>query len=117
MHFLLIGFIIGAVAGAAQYWLLSRFAGAVTRGAATQGEATGGATMQGAAARGAAVRGAVFAAVAGVMLPFAVLLAAAFFLRDGLLWAAIGMASSLVTLAVVRFVRTNVKKGEIAKKR
>ena len=81
---MLLGLIIGVVSGVLQYWMLSKFTGAVTGGALDNK--------------------AVLFGVGQFLLPLAVLLCCAFVLNDSLLWAAIGMAASLTLCALARFV-------------
>ena len=85
MSYLLAGLIIGACSGFLQFILLAKFAGAVT------GEGLDNKT-----------------ALLGAMqffLPLVVLLCCAFLLYDSLVWAAVGMAASLVACALIRFVK------------
>lgn len=79
----MLGFIIGAISGLVQYWLLSKFTGNVTRGKAS------GKT--------------VLFAITQFLLPFVVLVGVAFLLPDDLMFAAIGMASALIVGAVIKF--------------
>lgn len=80
----MLGFVIGAVTGAVQYFLLSKFTGGLTRGKVT------GKTI-------------LFALIQFLM-PFIVLVAVAFLLRDQLVFTAIGMASALMISAIVKFI-------------
>jgi len=88
-----LGFVIGAVSGTVQFFLLSKFTGAVTGG--KSGKRT------------------VLFAVTQFLLPFAVLLSCAFLLSDGLLLVGIGMAAALIVCAAVRFfITSRAAKGD-----
>jgi len=88
-----LGFVIGAVSGTVQFFLLSKFTGAVTGGKSAK-------------------KTALFA-ITQFLLPFAVLLACAFLLSGGLLLVGIGMATALIVCAVVRFfIVSRANKGD-----
>jgi hypothetical protein len=84
---MLIGLIIGVVSGAVQFLMLGRFTGSVTGGSFNK-------------------KTALFAA-AQFFLPLVILLGCALFLRESLLWAAVGMTVALVSCSVVRFFVSN----------
>ena len=87
----MIGLLLGAVSGAAQFLLLSKFTRSVTGGNFD-----------------------AKAALLGVLqffIPVAVLTACALLFRDGLVWAGVGMAAVLVAGALFRFVSHNCKSG------
>ena len=77
------GFFVGVASGAVQYWLLSRFVGAVTGGKVDY-------------------RVALFA-VSQFFLPLAVLICCALLLHLSLFLAGVGMVATLIACAVVRF--------------
>ena len=79
----MLGFGIGAVSGAAQFWLLSKFTGSVTSGKFSSRT--------------------VLFAVFQFFLPLAVLLCCALLLFESLIWTGIGMAASLIICAAIRF--------------
>ena len=81
----LLGFILGAITGAVQYRLLSKY-GAVTSGVLNRKTA--------------------LITTAQFMMPIIVLLLIAFLLQGDLAWAALGMAVSLIILALRRFIRS-----------
>jgi len=83
----LLGFIIGAVSGAVQFFLLLKFTGSITGG--KFGKKT------------------VLFAVTQFLFPFAVLLLCAFVLTDELLLVVGGMAAVLIGSAVVKFIITS----------
>jgi len=85
-HYIMPGFVIGAAAGAVQFWILSKFTGAVIRG--RFGNKT------------------VLFAIVQFLLPFIVLLGCAFLLPGSLLWAGVGIAASLTISALIRFLIT-----------
>ena len=80
----MIGLIIGAVSGAAQFLLLSKFTASVTGGTLC-------------------VKTALFG-VSQFFIPVAVLLCCALLFPAGLMWSGIGMAASLVICALINFV-------------
>jgi len=86
VRFALIGLIIGVIFGLAQFWLLSKFTSTVSRGEFDK-------------------KTALFA-VFQFLLPVAVLVPCAFLLPNGLLWSGVGMASTLIVCAIVRFLIT-----------
>ena len=92
----LLGFFIGAVTGTVQFFLLSKFTGALTGGKFG--------------------KKAVLFAVTQFLLPFAVLLICAFFLSDELLFAGIGIAAALVICAVVKFILASKASKKTGKK-
>jgi len=85
---LLPGFIIGAVSGALQFWMLAKFTKAVTGGGLD--------------------KKAVLLGVCQFFLPLIVLLGCAFLLNNALIWAAAGMVAVLIICSLVRFL-TNKK--------
>ncbi|MCL2627805.1 MAG: hypothetical protein FWD44_03810 [Oscillospiraceae bacterium] len=80
----IIGFGIGAISGAVQFFLLSKFTGSATGG--KSGMRT------------------VLFALTQFLFPFAVLLISAFLLEGDILPIGIGMAASLVVCAVIKYV-------------
>jgi len=80
----MLGFIIGAVSGVVQFWLLSKFTGSVTKGKFTG-------------------KTALFA-VTQFLFPFTVLLISAILLTESLLWTGVGMGAALIISAVIRFL-------------
>ena len=80
---MLLGLIIGVVAGVLQFWMLLKFTKAVTGG--FLGNKT------------------VLLGLGQFLLPLAVLLICAFLLIDALLWAAIGIVGTLVLCGITRF--------------
>ena len=86
----MLGVSIGVVAGVIQFFLLMKFTGAVTGGKFNKKT--------------------VLFAITQFLLPFAVLLICAFFLEGELLLVGIGIASSLVLCAVVRFIMVSKAK-------
>jgi len=82
---------IGLVAGVVQYLLLQKFTGSVTK---DQGKSRG--------------RGVAFA-LAQFLFPFVVLVACALIYADSLMWVGIGIASSLIVCAVIKFIITSKK--------
>ena len=87
----MIGLLLGAVSGAVQFLLLSKFTSSVTGGEFN-------------------AKAALFG-VFQFFIPVAVLTVCAFLFRDGLVWAGIGMAAVLVAGALFRFVSHNCKSG------
>ena len=81
-----LGLVIGAIAGTVQFFLLSRFTGAVTKGKVNNKT--------------------IIFALTQFLFPFAVLVACAFFIPDSLMWAGIGMGGALVISAVTKFILT-----------
>ena len=79
----MIGLLIGAVFGALQFLILSRFTASITGG--TPG-----------------IRSVLFG-VSQFFLPFAALLCCALLFPKGLVWSGIGMAAALVVCAIVSF--------------
>ena len=80
----MLGFLIGAVSGVIQFYLLLKFTTSVSGGKIS------GRT--------------VIFAITQFLFPFAVLLLCALFLNENLMWVGIGMAASLIISAVVKFV-------------
>lgn len=80
----MIGFVVGLVSGAAQFWMLLKFTQAVTGGTLS-------------------VKTALFGAFQ-FLVPLAVLFGCALLIRDDLLWAGVGMSCSLLGSAVTRFI-------------
>ena len=91
MRRILIGLIIGAASGIAQFFMLAKFTNSVTGGAFDKKT--------------------IFLAVFQFFLPLAVLLGCAFLIRDSLLWAGVGMTVSLTVCAFVRFMLTQKTGG------
>ena len=83
----MLGFIIGAVSGAVQFFLLSKFTGSLTGGKFG--------------------KKAVLFAISQFLLPFTVLLLCAFLLSDKLLLVVGGMAAVLIGSAVIKFIITS----------
>ena len=82
----MIGFIIGVVSGAIQYWMLAKFTASVTGGALD-------------------VKSVLFG-VSQFFMPVAVLLCCALLFPKGLMWSGIGMAAVLVVCAFTKFTIT-----------
>lgn len=80
----MLGFIIGAISGALQFWLLSKYTAAIISGQY-------GTKM-------------ILFAVSQFLIPLAVLLGCAFILFESLHWAGAGMAASLMACAAFRFL-------------
>jgi len=81
-----LGLIIGVISGTVQFFLLSRFTGAVTKGKVNNKT--------------------VLFALTQFLFPFAVLVVCAFFIPDSLMWAGVGMGGALVASAVAKFILT-----------
>ena len=79
----MIGFFIGLASGVVQFWLLSKFTGAVTGGKLNNKT--------------------VLFVVAQFFLPFVVLLGCALLMSGSLLFTGAGMSASLIVCALVRF--------------
>ena len=88
----MLGFFIGAVSGAIQFYLLLKFTTSLSGG--KMGTRT------------------LIFAITQFLFPFAVLVACAFLLSDALMWVGIGMAASLIICAVVKFVLTSKAKNK-----
>ena len=86
----MLGLLIGIVAGAFQFWMLSRFVRSIANGNFSVKK--------------------VPIAVAQFFFPFIVLVGCAFLLIDGLMWAGVGMAAVLVVCAVAWFVHSRRRK-------
>ena len=84
MFNVIIGLLIGIATGAVQFILLLKFVISVTAGKA--GLKT------------------LFFALTQFLFPFAILVVCAFLIYDSLMWAGIGIAASLITCGVVKFV-------------
>ncbi|MCL2248088.1 MAG: hypothetical protein FWC13_02345 [Oscillospiraceae bacterium] len=82
-----LGLIIGVISGTVQFFLLSRFTGAVTKGKINNKT--------------------VIFALTQFLFPFAVLVACAFFIPDSLAWTGVGMGGALVISAVTKFILTS----------
>ncbi|MCL2220794.1 MAG: hypothetical protein FWC20_00015 [Oscillospiraceae bacterium] len=99
MHIAL-GLIIGMISGTIQFFMLSKFTGAISQGKVSNKT--------------------VLFALTQFLFPFAVLVICAFFIQDSLMWAGIGMGAALITSAVVKFLissrTSNVKSRPSAKK-
>lgn len=94
-----LGLIIGAISGTLQFFMLSKFTGAITQGKFSNRT--------------------VLFALTQFLFPFVVLVVCAFFIQDSLMWAGIGMGAALVTCAVVKFTissRTHKSKSKAKKK-
>jgi len=87
-----IAIIIGIIAGIIQFYLLQKFTGAVTMGKITNKT--------------------VIFAITQFLFPFAVLVACAFLIGDKLLWVGIGIASSLIICAIIRFIKVSKSKDK-----
>jgi len=85
----MLGFIIGAISGAVQFWLLSKFTGAITRN------------------KDKVKRRTILFALIQFLMPFAVLVVVAFLLPGYLMLTAIGMAAALVVSAIVRYINAS----------
>jgi len=79
-----IAIVIGIITGIVQFYLLQKFTGAVTMGKITNKT--------------------VIFAITQFLFPFAVLVACAFTIGDRLLWVGIGIAASLITCAIIKFI-------------
>jgi len=79
----LLGFIVGAVSGVFQFWLLTVFTRSISKGEVS--------------------KKAILAAVTQFLVPMLVLLLCSWLLRRELLWAGIGIAASMITLALIKF--------------
>ena len=86
----IIAVIIGVVTGVIQFFLLFKFVTSVTGGKA--GMKT------------------LLFAITQFLFPFAILVICAFLLPESLMWVGIGIAASLITCAVIRFVRVSKRK-------
>ena len=82
----MLGFIIGAASGVIQFWMLSKFTGAIILGKLNSKV--------------------VLFAVSQFILPLIVLLCCSLLLPLSLLWAGVGMAVSLIFCAVIKFLLT-----------
>ena len=83
----IIAVVVGIATGAVQFFLLYNFITSVTGGK------TGTKTL-------------IFA-ITQFIFPFAILVICAFLFPNSLLWAGIGMASSLIICAVIRFIKVS----------
>jgi len=88
--------LIGVATGAVQFFLLFKFVTSVTGGK------TGTKTL--------------LFAITQFLFPFAILVICAFLLPDSLMWIGIGIAASLITCAVVKFVLFS-KQKDVPKKK
>jgi len=88
----IIGILIGIPTGAVQFFLLYKFVTSVTGG--KFGSKT------------------IIFALTQILFPFTVLVAVAFLLPDGLMWAGISMGAALICSAIVRFVMTSRTKNK-----
>jgi hypothetical protein len=86
MHIAL-GLTIGAISGTIQFFMLSKFTGAISQGKFSNRT--------------------VLFALTQFLFPFAVLVVCAFFIQDSLMWAGIGMGTALVTSAAVKFLMSS----------
>jgi len=89
--------LIGIVTGGVQFFLLYKFVTSVTGG-------------------NVGIKTLVFA-LTQFLFPFAILVICAFLLPNSLMWVGIGIAASLITCAVVRFVKVSKQKDVPKKKR
>lgn len=88
----MIGFFVGIVAGAFQFWLLSKFTKAITSGSFS-------------------TKNVLFGLVQ-FFLPLGVLVGIAFLRRQDLLWAGIGIICSLIFGAIAKyFINTRKLRG------
>ena len=85
-----IAVLIGLVTGVVQFFLLYKFVTSVTGGKA--GMKT------------------LLFAMTQFLFPFAILVICAFLLPNSLMWVGIGIAASLITCAVVRFIKVSKRK-------
>jgi len=83
----IIAVVIGVATGVVQFFLLYKFITSVTGG--KMGTKT------------------LLFAITQFVFPFAILVICAFMFPSSLMWAGIGMASSLITCAVVKFIRVS----------
>jgi len=93
------GIFIGLISGIIQFFMLSKFTGAITQGKFSNKT--------------------VLFALTQFFFPFAVLVVCAFFLQDSLMWIAIGMGTALITCGIVKFImpsRSHDVKSKPAKK-
>jgi len=91
-----ISVLIGVVTGIVQFYLLYKFVTSVTGGKA--GTKT------------------IIFAITQFLFPFAILVICAFLLPNSLMWVGIGVAASLITCAILRFVKVSRQK-ELPKKK
>ena len=82
--------LIGIATGAVQFFLLYKFVTSVTGGKASTKT--------------------ILFALTQFLFPFSILVICAFLLPNCLMWVGIGIASSLITCAVVRFVLVSKRK-------
>jgi hypothetical protein len=80
----LLGFFLGAASGAIQFWLLSKFTGAVTRGSINSKV--------------------ILIAVSQLFLPIIVLVSCTFLLHLNIMWTGVGIAGSLIVCALTHFM-------------
>ena len=92
----IIAVVVGIATGAVQFFLLYKFVTSVTGGK------IGTKTL-------------IFA-VTQFLFPFAILVILAFMLPNNLIWAGIGIAASLITSAVLRFIKVQKQKDLPTKK-
>ena len=92
----IIAVVIGVATGVVQFFLLYKFITSVTGG--KMGTKT------------------LLFAITQFIFPFAILVICAFLFPNSLMWAGIGMASSLITCAVVKFIIVS-KQKELPKKK
>ena len=86
LNIMLIGLILGAVAGATQFVLFARLSKILSSGDFD--------------------RKVLFLGIGQFLLPLVVLVGCALVISDSLVWAAIGLATSLCILAVTRFANS-----------
>ena len=87
----MVGFIVGVASGAIQFWMLSKFAFLLSGGIMN-------------------VRTVLFA-LAQFLFPFAVLLGCAFLIINDLIYAGVGIAATIITCALVRFIRAKKRQN------
>ena len=93
----IVAVLVGIATGAVQFFLLFKFVTSVT------GSKAGTKTL--------------LFAVTQFLFPFTVLVIFAFLLPNNLMWAGIGIAASLITCAIVRFVKVSKQKEQTKKKK
>ncbi|MCL2152689.1 MAG: hypothetical protein FWH57_07010 [Oscillospiraceae bacterium] len=89
----MLGFFIGAASGVIQFWLLSRFTGAVTSSQVQFNKRF------------------ILLAVSQILFPMVILACCALLLRQSLLWTGVSMAASLIICAIARFLSTFLQHG------
>jgi len=82
-----LGLFIGVISGTVQFFLLSKFTGALTTGKMNNKT--------------------ILFAITQFLFPFAVLVVTAFLLQDSLMWTGIGMGVALLICAAIKFILTS----------